>query len=107
MSTVWLNATETEVYAATLALAVVTLAAADRAGRTDERRWILAVVYLTVLAVPLHMSALVAGPAIVYAAASNADGSLRWDNALIAGGAWLLAMGVGTVAPVPAAAGLV
>jgi hypothetical protein len=106
MSTVWLNATETEVYAVTLALAAVTLAVAERAGRTGDRRWLMAVVYLTVLAVPLHMSALVAGPAIVYAAASDETGSLRWSAVLVAGGAWLVAMGVGTVAVTPVVAGL-
>ena len=106
MSTVWLNATETEVYATTLALAVVTLAAAERAGRTGERRWLMLVVYLTALAVPLHMSALVAGPAIVYAAGTDAAGRFRWSHALIAGGAWLVAMGVGTVSVAPAIAGL-
>lgn len=107
MSTVWLNATETEVYAATLALAVVTLAAADRAGRTGDRRWRVATVYLVVLAVPLHMSALVAGPAILYAAAADETGTLCWPNALILGGAWLLAMGVGTVSAIPTIAGVV
>lgn len=106
MSTVWLNATETEVYAATLALAVVTLAVADRAGRTGDRRWLIATAYLTVLAVPLHMSALVAGPAIIYAAAADGSGALRWSNALLAGGAWLLAMGVGTVSVLPTVAGV-
>jgi transmembrane protein TMEM260 (protein O-mannosyltransferase) len=107
MSTVWLNATETEVYAATLALAVVTLAVADRAGRTGDRRLLMVTVYLIVLAVPLHMSALVAGPAIVYAAAADETGSFRWSNALIVGGAWLIAMGVGTVAAIPTIAGVV
>jgi transmembrane protein TMEM260 (protein O-mannosyltransferase) len=107
MSTVWLNATETEVYAATLALAVVTLAVADRAGRTGDWRWLMATVYLIVLAVPLHMSALVAGPAIVYAAAADETGKVQWSQALIVGGAWLVAMGVGTLAATPAIAGAV
>lgn len=106
MSTVWLNATETEVYAATLTLAIVTLAVADRAGRTGDRRWLTATIYLVVLAVPLHMSALVAGPAIVYAAAADETGSFRWPNALIVGGSWLMAMGVGTVSAIPVAAGV-
>ncbi|MFN2565688.1 MAG: DUF2723 domain-containing protein [Gemmatimonadaceae bacterium] len=107
MSTVWLNATETEVYAATLVLAVATLAVADRAGQTGDRRWLMAAVYLTVLAVPLHMSALVAGPAVVYAAAASDGGPVRWSNALVLGGAWLVAMGVGTVSAVPVVAGMV
>ena len=107
MSTVWLNATETEVYSATLALAVVTLATADRAGRTGDRRWLTLTAYLVVLAVPLHMSALVAGPAIVYAAATGESRSLRLSDALLVGGAWLVAMGVGTVATSPTVAGVV
>jgi hypothetical protein len=106
MSTVWLNATETEVYAATLALAIVTLAAADHAGRTGDRRWIMGAVYLTVLAVPLHMSALVAGPAIVHAAATDEVGRWRWSSALIVGGAWVLAMGIGTVSLAPMIIGI-
>ncbi|MDQ3996139.1 MAG: DUF2723 domain-containing protein, partial [Gemmatimonadota bacterium] len=99
------NATETEVYAATLALSVVTLAAADRAGRTGERRWLMLVVYLIALAVPLHMSALVAGPAIVYAAATDTTGSFRRASALLVAGAWLAAMGVGKMSPLTVVAG--
>jgi hypothetical protein len=106
MSTVWLNATETEVYATTLALAVVTLAAADQAGRTADRRWLFVVVYLTMLAVPLHMSALVVGPAVVYGAATDTSGSLRWSSALVVGGAWMVAMGVGKMSALPVIAGI-
>jgi hypothetical protein len=106
MSTAWLNATETEVYAATLALSVVTLAVADRGGRTDDRRWLVAAAYLMVLAVPLHMSALVAGPAIVYAGAAGENGAIRWSNVALLSGAWLVAMGVGTVSVTPTIAGV-
>jgi hypothetical protein len=53
------------------------------------------------------MSALVAGPAVVHAAAANAAGVVRWPNAMIAGGAWLAAMGVGTVSPLPLVVGVV
>ncbi len=106
-STVWLNATETEVYAVTLALAVVTLAVADRAGRSGDRRSLVAAAYLTALAVPLHMSALVAGPAIIYAAAARDGRPIRWSNAFLLGGAWLLAMGVGTMSVAPVAAGVI
>ena len=61
MSSVWQNATETEVYAASLALALATDRGGGLAGRVGERRldgcsWS----YLIALAVPLHMSALVA-----------------------------------------------
>jgi hypothetical protein len=106
MSTAWLNATETEVYAATLALALLTLAVADRAGRGDYRRWLILAAYLIALAVPLHMSALVVGPAIVYAGSTGERGSFKWSNALLLGGAWLAGMGVGTVSMPPTVAGV-
>jgi Protein of unknown function (DUF2723) len=106
MSTAWLNATETEVYAATLALAVLTLAVADSAGRGGGRRWLILAAYLIALAVPLHMSALVVGPAIAYASAADERGSFRWSNALVLGGVWLAAMGVGTVSIPPIVAGV-
>ena len=46
MSTVWQNATETEVYAASLLLSVALIVAADRAGRTGERRYTILTAYL-------------------------------------------------------------
>jgi hypothetical protein len=58
MYTVWSNATETEVYAASLALAIVTLFAADRGQ-------VLLVAYCFGLSAALHVSALVAAPAAI------------------------------------------
>ena len=105
MSTVWLNATETEVYAASLALSVVTLVAADQAGRTGEPRWLVLTAYLFGLAAPLHVSALVAAPAAITLAATSARDA-RPVTALVLGGAFALAAGVGTGAAVVAALGL-
>jgi len=70
MMSVWSNATETEVYATALLLSMCMLAAGERAGRLDIRyndrqRWRALLVFLAALAVPLHLSALVALPAAV------------------------------------------
>lgn len=70
MMTVWSNATETEVYAVALLLSVCMLAAGERGGRADitslERmRWRALIAFLAALAVPLHLSALVALPAAI------------------------------------------
>jgi len=79
MSSVWQNATETEVYAASLALALITIAVADRAGRSGERRWLVLAAYLTAMSVPLHLSALVAAPVVIYLAADRGDGGIDWS----------------------------
>ncbi len=104
MSTIWLNATETEVYAAALLLAVLTLVAADRASRERGMRWLALTAYLVVLAVPLHLSALVVTPAAVVLAAQREEG-VDWERGLLLGGVWLLAVGAGRVSvPVMGAA---
>lgn len=72
MSTVWLNATETEVYAASLLLAMAMLLAAQRASERGERRWVTLTAYTFGLAVPLHLSALVAAPAAIVLAVQRA-----------------------------------
>lgn len=107
MSSVRLNATETEVYAASLALVAVTLAVADRAGRTASARWRVLTAYLIVLAVPLHLSALVAAPVAVYLAASNEDGLIDWQTALALLGVVVATVGAGRVSPWVTAAGIV
>jgi len=94
MSSVWLNATETEVYAASLALGTLMVWAGDRAGRDDGERFVQLLAYLIVLAVPLHLSALVAAPAAIALAAQRPAGVDRRRVALL-GGAFVLAMGVG------------
>ncbi|HEU4641811.1 MAG TPA: DUF2723 domain-containing protein [Gemmatimonadaceae bacterium] len=75
MSTVWLNATETEVYAAALLLSMAMLACGERAGATGDGRWRLLLAYEMALAVPVHLSALVAAPAAIVLASSTRD---RW-----------------------------
>ena len=95
MSTVRLNATETEVYAASMALVGITLAVADRAGRSASARWRVLTAYLIVLAAPLHLSALVAAPVAVYLAASSEDGLTDWQTALALSGVTIAAIGAG------------
>lgn len=108
MFTVWSNATETEVYAASLALALVTLYAADRAGREGNRSSRALVAYLFGLAAPLHVSALVAAPAaILLASTASSDGRLdRASAAVLLTGA-VTAMGIGTLSPMFAVATIV
>lgn len=98
-ATVWSSATETEVYAASLALSLATLVVAERAGRTGDARWRVLVVYLFALAVPLHMSALVVLPGAVLLASIDAQGCLHKGAALALAGAGTIAAGAGTVSP--------
>ncbi len=95
MSSVQLNATETEVYAASIALVAITLAVANHAGRTASARWRVLTAYLIVLAVPLHLSALIAAPVAVYLAASNDDGLIDWQTAFALFGVFVAAVGAG------------
>ena len=105
-ATVWSSATETEVYAASLALCFATLAAAERAGRSGEARWQVLVVYLFALAVPLHMSALVVVPGSVLLASIDTSGRLHKRPALALLGAGVIAAGAGTVSPFLVGAGI-
>ncbi len=95
MSTVWQNATETEVYAASLLLSVATIVAADSAGRTGDRRFILLTAYLLALAVPLHLSALVAAPVAVWLASARPNGGFDRQTALVLLGTSVATAGVG------------
>ncbi len=94
-STVWLDATETEIYAPALLLAALMLLAALQAGRTAERRWLVLCAYAMGLAVPLHLSALVAAPAAILLAAQTAQGTPRGRDALILASAALLSASLG------------
>ncbi|HEV8447748.1 MAG TPA: DUF2723 domain-containing protein [Gemmatimonadaceae bacterium] len=105
MSTVWQNATETEVYAASLLLSVAAIVAADRAGRTGDARFALLTAYFLALAVPVHLSALVAAPVAVQLAASRADGFDR-RTALILSGVSVATAGVGRMSAWVVAAGV-
>jgi len=95
MSTVWQNATETEVYAASLLLSVAAIVAADRAGRTGDARYTLLTAYLLALAVPVHLSALVAAPVAVLLAASRPAGGFDGRTALVLSGVSVATAGVG------------
>lgn len=111
MATVWLNATETEVYSASLLLAVVMLHVGFKGGtehryailetESGSRRALLGrhdvlLAYLFALAPPLHLSAMVAAPAAI--ALATVDRDLRLDACRTAFliGAAVLATGVGT-----------
>jgi hypothetical protein len=67
MSTVWMNATETEVYACSLLGAVVILWCARQYSMTTEGRWVVLTLYACGLAWALHLTALLAVPAAFYA----------------------------------------
>jgi hypothetical protein len=105
-ATVWSSATETEVYAASLALCLATLVVAERAGRSEHARWHVLVVYLFALAVPLHMSALVIVPGAVLLASIDMRGQLHKRPALALAGAGVIAAGAGTVSPFLIGAGV-
>lgn len=105
MSAVWYNATETEVYAVAFALMAVYLAVADVAGARDSARHRLLVCFLFGLAVPLQVSALVAGPAAVMMLSTGSDGKWSWEKALVPGAAWVVAAGIGLASLTVAAAG--
>ncbi len=63
MSSVWLNANETEVYAPALLMSAMFLFAADKLNETHEGKWLVLLAYLLGLGWALQLSALVAAPA--------------------------------------------
>ncbi|MDP9205559.1 MAG: DUF2723 domain-containing protein [Gemmatimonadota bacterium] len=74
MSTVWLNATETEVYAVAFLFGCMILWAADRAGENSDARWALLTAYLAGLAWTLHPTALLVLPSAILLVFSTRDG---------------------------------
>ncbi len=74
MSTVWLTATETEVYAVTLLFGCMILWAADRAGENSDARWALLAAYLAGLGWSLHLMALLIVPSAILLVFSTVDG---------------------------------
>lgn len=102
MFTVWSSATETEVYASALLLVMLTLLAAERAGRTGSARWRIATAYALALAVPLHLSALAAAPAAAMLVAERENGTVDWMSGARLAAALLFAAGIG-LASVPLA----
>ena len=74
MSTVWLGATETEVYPVALLFGCMILWAADRAGQNSDARWALLAAYLSGLAWSLHLTALLVVPSAVLLVFTTRDG---------------------------------
>lgn len=99
MMSVWRSATETEVYALSLALALIALALADRAGLTGRWRDAALAMYVLALAVPLHLSALVVAPGVVAFAAADRSAHVDAHKVGMLAGGGLLAMALGTTLP--------
>jgi hypothetical protein len=74
MSTVWLSATETEVYAVAFLFGCIILWAADRAGQNSDARWALLAAYLAGLAWSLHLTALLVVPSAILLVFTTSDG---------------------------------
>ena len=94
MLAVWMNATETEIYALSLLLGVLMIVIGDRAGARDSMRHRVMLAYLIGLAIPLQISALVLAPAAILLASTGADGRLRWRVALALGSVLLVVIAV-------------
>lgn len=105
-SSIWQNATETEVYAATLALSVAAIVAADLAGRDADRPRLMLAAYLIALAIPLHLSAIVGAPAAILLAADRGDGRIDWSAGLALAGMTTIAVGVSRLSIVMTAVGV-
>jgi hypothetical protein len=95
MSTVWLNATESEVYAVSLLLVSAILLAADKTRETGHWRWLALTSYAIALAVPIHVGTLVVVPAVVVLVAQSPDGGIRWSMAGTLAAVAFLVLGVG------------
>jgi len=95
MSTVWLNATETEVYSASLLLSMLAMMAADRAGRDGAVSSLVLAAYALALAVPLHLSALVVAPGVILLAAQDARSWVRWSRFAILASVTVLVFAIG------------
>jgi Protein of unknown function (DUF2723). len=74
MSTVWLSATETEVYAVALFFGCLIIWAADRAGENSDARWAVLVAYLAGLGWSLHLMALLVVPSAIFLVFTTRDG---------------------------------
>ena len=108
-TSVWANATETEVYAASLLLVMLTLVSAQRVASSEPhraRRWLLLTGYLIALAPALHLSALVGAPAAIMFATAHGAGRERWSRGLLLGGVLVMSAGIGTMSPVVGGAGV-
>ena len=102
MTSVWSNATETEVYSLALLHAVALLIAGAMAGegRRHHERWMLLTGYLIALAPAVHLSALVAAPAAIVLACRSSEsadeGAHRHvERLLLLGGMLVASAGIG------------
>ncbi|HEY2065107.1 MAG TPA: DUF2723 domain-containing protein, partial [Gemmatimonadaceae bacterium] len=110
MTSVWANATETEVYAVSLLHVALLLACASRAADDFDaagERWIRCAAYGIALAPAVHLSALVGVPAVIALAARTRDGRWRLDRVLLLGGVLIASAGVGRVSAWLVAVGVV
>jgi hypothetical protein len=102
MTSVWSNATETEVYAVALLHVALLLACASRAADDDDAagaRWVACMAYGIALAPAVHLSALVGAPAAIALAARTRGGAWRRDRLLLLGGVMIATAGVGRMSP--------
>ena len=102
MTSVWSNATETEVYSLALLHGVALLIAGAKCGASDRlhERWLLVTGYLIALAPAVHLSALVAAPAAIALAARESeslDEEAHWhvERILLLGGMLVASAGIG------------
>lgn len=107
MAAVWQGATETEIYAPAALAVALALVAAEHAGVRWSHRHRTVIAAVFGLAVPLHISVLVAGPAVILLAATDRSGTVSVRAALAPAASWSLAVGLGTVSAVPVVAGAV
>ena len=91
MSSVWLSATETEVYSAALFIGCLIFWIGENASEGRATKWILLGAYVAGLGFALHLTALLTVPAALYLAASRG----RWRDMLRRAPAMLLLFGLG------------
>lgn len=108
MTSVWSDATETEVYAIALLHAALMLACASRAGEDGDvgTPWLRCTAYAIALAPGAHLSALVGAPAAIALAARSREGGWRPGRVLLLGGVGLATAGVGRMSLGLVAAGV-
>ena len=95
MSSVWLSATETEVYSAALLIGCLIFWIGEKASAGHDSRWPFLGAYVAGLGFALHLTALLTVPAALYIAVSRG----RWRDLLrrVAGMLILFALGASVV----------